>query len=257
MILTMKENKEIIPKSGAWVLISQEIPVEAPIDPMSVYYAVPTGKIFWDGELEGWFKPSIYDDGTPSMMMNEIGLKWRAFDIFKDMAYQYLRGKYDGQHKERFDEWKELGWLDNVITQQVKIKTVFEDVCIQPHEYRVIQDMSPYIEPIKEGHVFIRWMTNQKQLSGKVADQIFYLRSRGIAYTEALQLCIGNIKSQNLFYLEFHPAYQESFTRNYDRYWARKMNYCIKKHRQDLLNYGPTWDFSNTEKQLIEDEQNA
>ena len=47
-----------------------------------------------------------------------------------------------------------------------------------------------------------------KTLKGKINEQVFYLRSRGYDYTDAIKLCIGNSSSQNLFYIEYHEGYQ-------------------------------------------------
>jgi hypothetical protein len=41
---------KVIPKQGAWIFINQVIPVEIPIDPLSVYFAVPSGKLFFEHE---------------------------------------------------------------------------------------------------------------------------------------------------------------------------------------------------------------
>jgi hypothetical protein len=259
--LIQKKNSEwykimaLIPKTGAWVMIRQTIPVEYPIDPMSLYFAVPNGKLFWKNENHMSFMDQICsrDSDDPQELMRQLNMRWRDFDEFKMMIWAFYRMKnaeaeYDRKHLEQLEEWDRIGYIgEDVIEQQVKIKTPFGDVAIQPHEYTVVKELQGYIEPVKDGHAFMRFMSNQKQLTGKIADQVFYLRQRGIPFAEAIQLCIQNVKTQNLFYIEMHPEYQKMFTRDFDQYWAKKLAYCIEHKRQDLLNYGPHWDFSKYE----------
>jgi hypothetical protein len=244
----------LIPKTGAWVLISREIPVEIPIDPMSLYFAIPSGELFWKDELtwRGACLPYIDDDG-PEDLMGRLGMRHGDFDDFKKMIYNFYRSRkkeaeFESKHLEKLEQWDELGIInEDCIEQQVKIKTAFGDVCVQPHEYRIVREIDQYIEPVKDKHAFMRFLSGSKSLSGKIADQVFYLRSRGIGFAEAVQLCIQNVKTQNLFYIEMHPGYQEAFTRNWEAYWARKMKYCLDNNRMDLLDYGPSWDFSKVE----------
>lgn len=235
----------LIPKTGTWIMIRQIIPVEYPIDPMSLYFAVPSGKLFWRGENENCFEEN------PRELMASLKMRWYKFDEFKEMIWAFYRMKkkeseYDKKHLEQLEEWDDQGIIsENILEQQIKIKTMFGDVCIQPHEYTVVRQISQYIESVKDEHAFIRFISNNKQLTSKLADQVFYLRSRGIGFAEAIQLCIQNVKSQNLFYIEMHPEYQKIFTRDFDSYWRRKMQYCLDNKHEYLLNYGKYWDFSN------------
>jgi hypothetical protein len=238
----------LIPKSGAWIMIRQTIPVEYPIDPFSFFYAIPTGQYYWKGESGmGW--PRIdYGDDNPIQLMHS--LRMNDFDYFKDMVYTCIRRrKGEDVESQKYintiNGWFEDGIIEeDDLEQQVKIKTAFGDVCIQPHEYSVVKDMEPYMEAVKDGEGFIRYLSNSVALKGKIADQIFYLRTRGISYSDAMKMVVKNISSPNLFYLERHPELQGSFTRNWENYWQKKLNYCKEKNRKDLLNYGPAWDFS-------------
>jgi hypothetical protein len=243
----------IIPKSGAWVMIKDPPTVEYPIDPLSIFYALPTDKIYWHGEEQvGWMNFDK-DDSSPYWMMQDIGLKGSAgFQTFKSVVLNHFKGKttdLGADAKKSLKKWEKMGWIDeNSVQQQVKIKTVFGDVCIQPWEYTVVKDIAQYIEPVGHGEAVMRFLTQEKQLSGKIADQVFYLRSRGISFSDAVQLCISNVKTQNLFYLEMHPQLQNTFYRHFWTQWKRKVDYCIKNKRTDLLNYGPSWDYSNVFK---------
>jgi hypothetical protein len=114
---------------------------------------------------------------------------------------------------------------------------LFGDVCINPWEYSVVNDVLPYLEAVKAKSAVLRYISNTKQLTGKLSEQVFYLRARGIGYSEALQLCIKTIKTQNLFYIEMTPPNAAVFTRNYLAFAKRKLEYVSKKDRPDLCIY--------------------
>lgn len=232
----------MIPKKGTWIMIRQEIPVEVPIDPFSFWYAVPSGKLFWREELT----VSRFNDTTPYWLMAQ--LRERDFERFKTLVYNYFfvkKAEIPEDVRKKLKAWEQEGEIDKeCLEQQVKIKTPFGDVCVQPYEYLIPKELGHYIEAAKDGHAFIRYMNETKILKGKIADQVFYLRSRGIKFKDAITLCFQNISTQNLFYVEMHPEYQKALTRNWDRYWEKKVAYCTKVDRMDLLNYGKFWDFS-------------
>lgn len=237
-------------------MVNRIIPVEYPIDPMSFWYAVPSGKLFWKGEFDKYFNMMDFDGlNTIAYRLGYKRADAKSIEDIKYLIYDFYRSRKQNQEVERYKE--ELNQMDehgliseDMIEQQLKIKTAFGDVCIQPHEYTIPKDMSEYFENAKDGHSFIRYLSTSKALKGKFADQIFYLRTRGIPHKEAIALCFQNVNTQNLFYLELHPEYQKAFTRNYDSYLGRKIKYCIEKQRTDLLNYGPGYDYS--EQQLTE-----
>lgn len=240
----------LIPKSGVWVMITKTVPIEYPIDPMSFWYAIPSGKTFFRGEDSG--PEYLYEDESLARAIHVLGLYGHRdkFEEFKKMLYACLRlpnasDLYGEKNMEELQRMIDLKlFSEDDLTQQVKLITPFGSCCIQPHEYNVVKDMTPYVDATKDGHAFMRFLSKSKTLSGKIADQVFYLRSRGISYAEALGMAIGNVQSQNLFYIEMHPEYQKAYTRYWDTYWEKKMKYCIEQKRTDLLDYGPSHDYS-------------
>jgi hypothetical protein len=242
----------MIPKKGTWVMIrGNQIPVEIPIDPLSHWFALPTGKLFWSGELQG------YRFGDYLSEYNELSLlfgkekRGRYSSDYENDIKKVLHAYFTGSENEQVDSKREeLDLLadngiirEDMIEQQVRIKTPFGDVYVQPHEYVIAKEsLGEVMDNAKEEHCFIRYLSDSKMLKGKIADQVFYLKSRGIPHKEALALCFQNVSSQNLFYIEMHPEYQKTFTRNWDAYWEKKKKYCIEQGRLDLLDYGKTFE---------------
>lgn len=252
----MGERLKHIPKSGAWIMIRKVIPVGIPIDPLSLWFAKPSRKVFLNGD-NGLGRPFVMSEFHYAMEALGVRDNW---ELFKTSMFEYIHwgkvGSFDSKSFKAAIAECDGGVESLDFEQQVSIKTVFGDVCINPDEYSICRDdMTDYFEAIKDGHAFIRYMTKSTTMTGKIRDQIFYLRSRGISYADALLLVWGNIKSQTLFWIEFHPAYVDQFTRGFDDYWNRKINYLTKSDRPDLLNFGPQW--SNDEFLADYAKQNA
>jgi hypothetical protein len=190
-------------KSGEWIIIIKDIPVQEKYKPLplSIYYAFPT-KFFWGDDFS-------YHPVTMAYMREAF--KGNNDDIIRLIADKYYRGKID---REELTE-KQYDLLEESYpTWQMKIRTRNGDVCIQPHEYNIIEDLSIYLEAVKDGGAFIRYLNEEETIKkGKIADQIFYLRSRGIGFADAIMMITGNIKTQNLFYIEFHEEYRKIFFR--------------------------------------------
>lgn len=146
----------LIPKAGAWIMIKRPIPVDIPIDPMSFYYALPTDKLFWAAELEGYWIPEW--DETISRMMHLT--ECRKFDDFKELMYDCLRSpnahdRHSAHKLEEMQKGIDAGLVgEDDLQQQVRIVTPFGQVSIQPHEYTIVKDMGEYVEASKDGHAF-------------------------------------------------------------------------------------------------------
>lgn len=234
------DKSKYLTKKGGWIMIRSLIPIDKPIvDPLSLWFAIPTGKIFVNGELsiQNFMNRDDYDLRF-GMRMLRIG----DWGVYKKILFDFMvNGKTNSFDRKTLEEIADTIKDDVEFEQQVQIKTLFGDVVIQPHEYTVCKHLDSYFEAIRDGHAFMRYMTKSDTLAGKLADQIFYLRSRGIGYAEALQLVWQNIKSPNQFYIEFHPAYMDQFVRGWERYFFDKIQWMKKHDRMDLLNYGKQW----------------
>lgn len=170
---------EKISSKGCWIMVRQLIPVAIPIDPLSVYYAMPIKKTLQND----FFVPEDY----------------------------YEDGALKNYHKEMW----------------ASIKTEYGEVVLKEHEYTIIQDQSlaEYFEALTEHHAEIHFFGKTNAGGNKLNETVFYIRSRGISMAKAMELSIGMVKSQNVFYITMHQEYQRIFTRYYDQYLTKKTNF--------------------------------
>jgi hypothetical protein len=56
-------------------------------------------------------------------------------------------------------------------------------------------------------------------------DKIFYMRSRGLTFGDAVRLLFPLVNEPNVFWLTFHEEYQRMFVRDYDLYEARRASW--------------------------------
>jgi len=207
--------ESLIPQKGSWILIRQLIPVEIPIDPLSIYYATPTGTNFID-----------YEDHSGSYEVDlEHKLERISMDTghARDIIFRYYAGK-----KVKEKHALELQNNPIHIEQQVSILTKWGEVSIQPHEYTKLKDVGKYLDAVNIGHATVHYLTNKGGLKGKIRDQVFYMQSRGVSYGDALQMVAGNITTKHLLYITMHEEYQRMFTRYYDQYAAKKKAFLSK-----------------------------
>lgn len=117
--------------------------------------------------------------------------------------------------KIRNPRYNDVGCL--TVEWNFTITTDYGDVVIREGEYSLLTDerLREYIEFVKDGDYSIVMynIDGNKMLSQKLQDSIFYIRSRGISYTDALLMSIGLINSRSVFRLEAHMVYLEYFLR--------------------------------------------
>lgn len=212
----------LLPKTGGWIFIKEIIPTVTPVHRFALYYAYPTGDYYWKGEraLANWSTYADHKHPETDRWLEAIDQVFGDEKNGKKAIANYLKrnNHYDFTSKEK-------DFLDNMghedleknypVEESVKIKTEYGDVVLFDNEYNTVADekLEEYFEHVKNEHAFIIYLSKSKQLKGKVAEQVFYLRTRGISYTNAIQMCIGEIKTGNLLYLHMHPGYVEHFTR--------------------------------------------
>lgn len=225
-------SHKLLPKAGAWIFVKQVVPTEVPIHKLALYYAIPSGVYYWDGEMTPDWMQLLYDSDF-AHYMSEFG----GNDNFKRCVANYKRNPH---FEFRDKELELLESLDSrnllgtkyVLQAQIKIITEYGEVHLQPHEYELVDDakLQEYMESVKSGDAFIMYLSKSKQLKGKIADQVFYLRTRGISFSTAIQMCIGSISTRNLMYIYMHPGYVEFFTRTeeFERYITKHVEYMRK-----------------------------
>jgi len=195
--------------------------------PLGVYYALPTGVIFYEGE-----RSPYYIGRLDSLKMDTIKSVFGSHDRAKECFLNYKANRHfvvKDKEKKYLDNHDYLGLFP--IECQVKVLTETGHVYIQPEEYNIVSesDLKQYIEDTKTGHVLIKHFSGANSLKGKLADQVFYLKQRGISYSDALSMCCGGVSSQKLFYLVTHPVYIQVFNRN----WVKQLEDIVQYY---LLN---------------------
>lgn len=234
----MASETTLIPKKGTWILIIKDIPVQLPIPPLTVWYAVPSGKIFYKNERNRYFE---FLDTTEKINYYVDRHFGGDHDLFKNIVYKF---KTTGKVPKVFEHKK--GILEPTIhdleenygfelEQQLKIVTPWGECCIQPEEYNTT-DINFHLNAAKTGDAEIKYLTKSKQLKGKVKEQVFYLRTRGIGFADAVQMCIANIHTQHLFYIEYHEEYMKMFFNTFN-VEMRKHDYKVSQLEKDTKDF--------------------
>jgi len=204
-------DKSKIPrKKGEWILIKKRIPVEPFIQPFSIFYAIPDfERLFFRGEFN-----MDWNDSEFTWTIKELtgGSGAKSAQIAKSIIDRFNRGQQTTDSQKKF-----LKNRDIELEYRMKIRTREGNVTIEPHEYNIVEDLSVYLEPVKNKHAFIKYLNANEKITGKVGDQIFYLRSRGIGFVNAIMMTSGKIATQNAFYIEMHKEYVEHFCRDYEQ----------------------------------------
>lgn len=232
----------LIKKTGEWIMVTRDIGVETPVDPFSIYYAIPTGKYFYKDESHVNGREIFYYDFSEIINLISKVDNFSRKEICVKILKRASKNNFDFEEFNSFEKYI-YSILDNKgitlddFSSQIKIKTIFGDVVLNPEDYNVVENIEKYLAEIDYKTVVMRFLTKSEQLTGKLNDQVFYLRSRGIGFVDSLKMCINNIKTQNLFYLEMTPANAAYFTRNYLNFAKRKERYFVKNNRTDLLEY--------------------
>ena len=235
-----------IPKKGGWVLITRNLPTEIPVHRFAIYYAIPTGVYFFHDERElvnQWkYSTTSFGNIPGDPFLADLCGVFGNIEMVKRAIFHHCRPKANFEFSEKekealntisIEEYEE----EYKVAQQVKVRTRFGDVCVQPEEYRIVNnaDLESYMENVRKEHAFITYLSKSKQLTGKIADQVFYLRSRGISFGKALELCVGEVKTNNLFYIFMHPGYVQYFTREPElsSYYRKHLRQMIKSKDED------------------------
>jgi len=196
-------------KKGEWILIKKRIPVKEFIQPLSIFYGIPDynrlffkdeNKLEWNTRDHSWLIEYLAG-GTSTTASQNAKL---IIDRFNRNQKITSRQKSYLENKDPIE-----------LEYRMRIRTREGNVTIEPHEYNIVE-LSKYLEPVKENHAFIKYLNKNERITGKVGEQIFYLRSRGIGFVNAVMMTSGRIRSQNSFYIEMHKGYVEQFFGDYD-----------------------------------------
>lgn len=133
---------------------------------------------------------------------------------------------------------------DRHIEWMYEITTKYGDVQLRDFEYSVIADdkMQEYISAVdeKDYDLIPYGVGENASFNKKLQDTIFYLRSRGLTYSQALTLSMGIVKQKNIFMLQAKEDYLYHFFDN------RECDRLLEKEKAFI--YTPPLAFKSTEK---------
>lgn len=229
-------------KTGAWIMIIKDMHLEIPIDRLSIYYAKPKGKY-----LKGYRE--TYSHEYIMKRAWRLGLDGQEYN---DCIYEYLDNPeepdiYPKALREEIKfEISKHDYTKEDFVNPAEIVTPFGEATIYPEEYNEV-GLDYALELVNQESHVIRYLSNDgsirkdlKQTS--IADKVFYLRSRGITYTEAMKRISGDIKTQYLMYFDPLPQYIHCYERNFLKLAEKKIEYCKENGYEQLLSYKATED---------------
>lgn len=183
----------VLPIGGGWIIVKRRLPTQVQVPLLSIFYALPD-RVF----PAGWHTDRYGDLPGSRYSSESLSLLWRHRHKGRIRPDERERAKAMEDEPERID-----------LDQRVRILAPDGEVCVEPYEWERIPDLSPYLSAVDGEHVKLHDYGIKP--SGTMADQLFYLRTRGIARADALELLFGEVRKPNVFWLELHPAYAEFF----------------------------------------------
>lgn len=189
-----------IPLKGGWVLVTKMPPTRTRPRLFGLYYAKPE-RVFERGE--SWIGNVVRRRLDKKLLLALYRERQNA-QLSEDEQSTLDRGRMD----LRLDEED----LDDIeLELRVRILTEDGEVCLEPHEYSIVQDIQPYLDEIGQGMILheLGGVKNAKKLK----EQLFYVMSRGIPKVEAYRMLLGQIDRWNVFWLETHPDVVAYFQR--------------------------------------------
>lgn len=203
---------DVISSTGVWALIIKKIPTRIQPPILAMYYGA-VEKIFLAGELHwGYLNVAHYDSAFKNLYLKGRGRRprFRDRDHALHTLWLYKQGETAGMDPVALNALKSLdddGELPD-IEYRLRLITEEGDVCIEPHEYRAVHDITPYIEAIGNEYTL-------KHLGGNEDGDVFrqklhYVRSRGIPLADAVGLLLGDIKTPGVCWLKPHPQLAEA-----------------------------------------------
>lgn len=198
-----------LPMKGGWVLVKVSPPTEIKVPVLSLWWAMAE-KTFHQGSSGMGYIGSQYS------LPNDGSIDRRLANLWRKRCGAKPRDASDEASIDADLAWLKsnshhLGGIDEIdLEQRVRILTPQGSVCLNPHEFNIIDDINPYMEMIDDDHLKLMQLDGAK-VSKKLADQIFYCRQRGISKKDALTMLLGEINKPSIAYLQFHEGYAEYF----------------------------------------------
>lgn len=217
-----------LPIKGGWILCTKVPPTPIKPEFLGVYYAKPE-KVFHEGAFTHMLHCPMTAQELHQLYRYRAGARMRPeeMDTLR-LAANRLEGRRAGKHKPEYtgtfpfeddeeDVKTEAPEIDSEVMKnmelimRIRVLTPDGEVCLEPHEYTILRDIQPYLDQIDDGYHF-------RELGGvgkakKLAEQLFYVMSRGIPKVEGYKMLLGQIDRPNVFWLEPYKELQRYFSR--------------------------------------------
>ena len=191
--------------SGGWILVKSAPPTKIKVPVLSLWYAMPK-EVYECGDNDvRMFGGDYWPSKDKSRVLNTL---WRVRRGIKvdDVHVQECR-KFFGIYEDGSLK-KDLAHID--IEMKVEILTPEGSLCLMPHEFNVINNIDDYLDMVDGEHCMLKELCGVAAAS-KIKDVVFYCQQRGLSKTDALKMVGGEVRKQNVFYLQLHEAYGEYF----------------------------------------------
>lgn len=182
-------------------MLVREVPCEIRPPLLSIWYALPHSIMFAEAQY-----PPGFDMPSEARARKHLDTLWRVRQGGKveDMDVSEMKKFFDANFYEN-DVWEEVE-----LASRVKIVTPEGTLVLLPHEYNIVSDIDQYLAMVDGHHVTLEELGGIKAAK-KLKEMVHYCQSRGISRLEAMKMCAGQVKRQNVYYLKMHEAYAEYF----------------------------------------------
>lgn len=188
-------------------MVTQVPPAKIKPRALSLYFAV-TEKIFPFGSCHSSFCP--LDDDYQYYRKIYRGCTSIGEQNFLMMYRNWLLSDLDNLPDDFIERFKKLQKLNFYFEERVRIMTEDGEVCLEPHEYSIVEDINQYIEHVDGEHLNICFLGGS-QSNEEFDEKMFYIRSRGVDKTTAYGMLLGDIKKPNVICLHWHDEYLRMF----------------------------------------------
>lgn len=185
---------QTLPLSGGWVMITRPLPTQVKPPVLSIFYALPD-RLFPKDWHSMRFPAWAYDEAPRNPSQTVMTLLWRSRNGGRLLP-----------HERREIERLEGFELD----QRVRIQTDDGDVWVEPYEWSLIPNIETYFEMVDGEQIKLHLQPGAK-FSGVLADQLFYMQTRGLTRLDCFRLMFGEIKRPGICWFEIHDAYAKFF----------------------------------------------
>jgi len=203
----------IIPDKGSWIIVNKVLPSNIPIDPLTILYAFPTGRLFYENEqLYSWNNSNI------AVEISKLTRKLHILsDVFKYCVFIYNK---DGFILNAIEPLKEefiqlINKYNLKVEQEIRVNNKICTYNIFPWEYNTITNIYEYYQHILTGDAYIHFIDKQLNLTNDTfIEKINNKLNNNISLKESVDDIIGVVANSNVLYIEMRDEYKQILFNN-------------------------------------------